>query len=330
MESAPVTDNRKICVILNEHSGDHPDKQSRREKLTELFEQNGLEVELIGLTPDKPILDTARKAAGNGCAMIVAAGGDGTIGAVAAAAHEAGVPMGVIPQGTFNYFARGLDIPEEPEGAVRVLATGRLREISLGEVNGEVFLNNASLGIYPLILRTREGVYQRWGRSRIAAYWSVVLALAGFRHPLRLRVEVDGHSSEMRTPLAFVANSAYQLEQFNLDGADAIRNGEFVLFTSKGASRWDLVRASFRLAIGKAQKGEEFGFVTGREITLHADRPQALVARDGEKELMQTPIRFRRRSEPLRVMVPAENVPAREEPELDRPADATLGKALPA
>ncbi|WP_235865386.1 diacylglycerol/lipid kinase family protein [Alloyangia mangrovi] len=325
-----MTDNRKICVILNEHSGDHPDKQSRRKSLEDLFAQNGLEAELIGLTPDKPILDTARKAAGNGCAMIVAAGGDGTIGAVATAAHEAGVPMGVIPQGTFNYFARGLDIPEEPEDAVRILATGRLREISLGEVNGEVFLNNASLGIYPLILRTREGVYQRWGRSRLAAYWSVVLALAGFRHPLRLQVEVDGRKSEIRTPLAFVANSAYQLDQFNLDGAEAIRDGEFVLFTSKGTSRWDLVRASFRLAIGKAQKGEEFGCVTGREITLHTARPKALVARDGEKELMETPIRFRRRSEPLRVMVPSENVAALEEPQIEEPADAALEKALPA
>ncbi|MCA0938367.1 NAD(+)/NADH kinase [Salipiger pacificus] len=325
-----MTDNRKICVILNEHSGDHPDKQSRRKSLEDLFAQNGLEAELIGLTPDKPILDTARKAARNGCAMIVAAGGDGTIGAVATAAHEAGVPMGVIPQGTFNYFARGLDIPEEPEDAVRILATGRLREISLGEVNGEVFLNNASLGIYPLILRTREGVYQRWGRSRLAAYWSVVLALAGFRHPLRLEVEVDGRKSEIRTPLAFVANSAYQLDQFNLDGAEAIRDGEFVLFTSKGTSRWDLVRASFRLAIGKAQKGEEFGCVTGREITLHTARPKALVARDGEKELMETPIRFRRRSEPLRVMVPAENVAALEEPQIEEPADAALEKALPA
>ncbi|WP_226623309.1 diacylglycerol/lipid kinase family protein [Alloyangia pacifica] len=325
-----MTDNRKICVILNEHSGDHPDKESRRETLTRLFTENGLEAELIGLTPERPILDTARKAAGNGCAMVVAAGGDGTIGAVAAAAHEAGVPMGVIPQGTFNYFARGLDIPEDAEGAVRILASGRLREISLGEVNGEVFLNNASLGIYPLILRTREGVYQRWGRSRVAAYWSVVLALAGFRKPLRLQVEVDGRKTEMRTPLAFVANSAYQLEQFNLDGADAIRDGDFVLFTSKGTSRWELVRASLRLAMGKAQKGEEFGFVTGREITLHTHRPRALVARDGEKELMETPIRFRRRPEPLRVMVPAENVPAREEPEPEVPADAALEKALPA
>lgn len=325
-----MPDHRKISVILNEQSGDHPDAQNRKQALAELFAKNGLEAELIGLTPDTPILETARKAAGNGCAMIVAAGGDGTIGAVAAAAHEAGVPMGVIPQGTFNYFARGLDIPEEPEGAVRILATGRLREISLGEVNGEVFLNNASLGIYPLILRTREGVYQRWGRSRVAAYWSVVLALAGFRNPLRMQVEVDGHKSEIRTPLAFVANSAYQLDQFNLDGADAIREGEFVLFTSKGSSRWDLVRASLRLAIGKAQKGGEFGMVTGREITLHTGRARALVARDGEKELMRTPIRFRRRSVPLRVMVPAENAPANLGAVPDKPASAALEEDLSA
>ncbi len=157
----------------------------------------------------------------------------------------------------------------------------------------------------------------------VAAYWSVILALAGFRHPLRMEVTVDGRKSRIRTPLAFVANSAYQLDQFNLDGGDAIRDGDFVLFTSKGSSRWDLIRASVRLAMGKAQKGEEFGFVTGRDITLHTDRPRALVARDGEKELMETPIRFCRREAPLRVMVPSENTPSENTPSENTPTEQT-------
>ena len=296
----------KICVILNEKSGAHADGDQRRARLEQLLEEAGLDAQIHCLTPDLSILDSARKAArDSGCAMLVAAGGDGTIGAVASVCHEAGLPMGVIPQGTFNYFARGLDIPEDMEGAVQVLATGVLRDLPLGEVNGKIFLNNASLGIYPMILRTREGVYQRWGRSRVAAYWSVILALAGYRRPLMMRARIDGQEQLLRTPLAFVANSAYQLDQFNLDGAEEIRKGRFVLLTSKGARRGDLVRAAARLATGTAQRGEDFNIVAAQEIVLETRRRRVLVARDGEKEVMTSPITFRLRDTPLRVAVPA-------------------------
>lgn len=296
----------RICVILNERSGDHPEGATRRGRLEELIRRAGLDAEIRSPEPDDDIdAFAARAIRESGCTLLVAAGGDGTIAAVATACHGADVPMGVIPQGTFNYFARGFGIPEDMDGAVGVLAEGRLRDVPLGEVNGEVFLNNASLGIYPLILKTREGVYNRWGRSRLAAYWSVILALSGFRRPLKLKVTLDGQTRHIRTPLVFVANSAYQLEQFSLDGADAVRAGQFVLFTSRGTSTMALVRAALRLATGAAQKGEEFDLATGRDILVETGKKRALVARDGEKALMRTPIRFRLRDRPLKVMVPA-------------------------
>ena len=295
----------KIAIILNEKSGDPPEAEARRAEMTTLLASHGLDADLHSPEAGSDFVAFARDVLMAGdYDMLVAAGGDGTIGAVASACHDADVPMGVIPQGTFNYFARGLDIPEEMDGAIRVLAEGRLSDLALGEVNGQVFLNNASLGIYPLILKTREGVYSRWGRSRIAAYWSVILALVGFRRPLRLRITLDGQPKRLRTPLAFVANSAYQLEEFRLDGAEEVRKGRFALFTSRGTSRMALVRDALRLGTGRAQKGEEFELMTGREIVIDTGKKRALVARDGEKELMHTPIRFRIRERPLRVVVP--------------------------
>lgn len=295
---------RNVCVILNERSGDHAEGD-RRARISALLDEAGIASKIAVPDGEEDLVVFARKALErSGAEMLVAAGGDGTIAAVAAASHDAGVPMGVIPQGTFNYFARGLDIPEDMDGAVEVLATGQLHDMPLGEVNGEVFLNNTSLGVYPLILQRRESIYNRWGRSRLAAYWSVLLALTGFRRPLKLRLTLDGREVKLRTPLAFVAKSAYQLERFNLDGADAIRDGHFALFTAKGERSIDLVRTALKLAGGSAQNGSDFDLQIARDITIETGHKRTLVARDGEKAMMKTPIRVRLRDAPLRVMVP--------------------------
>ncbi|GGG79852.1 diacylglycerol kinase [Salipiger pallidus] len=300
-----MPDLPRMCVILNERSGDHAEGESRRDRMQRLMAEAGIDAEVVSPGKVDDLVATSRDALRRtGAGMLVAAGGDGTIAAVAAAAHDEGVPMSVIPQGTFNYFARGLGIPEEMEGAIEAMAGGRFIEMPLGEVNGEVFLNNSSLGIYPLILQRREGIYRRWGRSRVAAYWSVLLALFGFRRPLRLRMTIDGTQHTLRTAMVFVGSSAYQLDLFKLDGADAVRNGGFAIFTSKGQSSMDLVRTALKLAGGAARKGEDYEFWTGRDIRIEMKRKRALVARDGEKSLMQPPIHIRMRDLPLRVLVP--------------------------
>ncbi|EIE51356.1 diacylglycerol kinase, catalytic region [Citreicella sp. 357] len=296
--------DRKYCIILNGRSGDQGE-DARRAKLTALCDAAGISARIVVPPRKQPLEEASAEAlARTGADVLVASGGDGTIAAVATAAHAADVPMGIIPQGTFNYFARGLGIPEDADGAVNALASGVPRDVSLAEANGEVFLNNTSLGVYPLILQRRESVYARWGRSRLAAYWSVLLTLSGMRRPLKLSLTVDGRETRLRTPLVFVANSAFQLERFNLAGVDAIRNGDFALFTARHTGTMELVRTALKLAGGAAQIGEDFDLVTGRDITIRTGRARALVARDGEKSLMHTPIRIRLRDRPLRVLVP--------------------------
>ncbi|MDO6585666.1 diacylglycerol kinase family protein [Salipiger sp. 1_MG-2023] len=299
-----MSPNRKFCIFLNGRSGDQGEDE-RRARLTALCDAAGVSATIVTPNGKQRLEDAAREAIRRSQAdVIVAAGGDGTIAAVATAAHDAEIPMGVIPQGTFNYFARGLGIPEDAEAAIEVLAGGQLEQVALAEANGAVFLNNTSLGIYPLILQKRESIYARWGRSRIAAYWSVLLTLSGMRRPLRMTITVDGRDIHLRTPLIFVANSVFQLDRFNLDGVAALKRGEFALFTARNGSTLDLARTAFRLAGGAAQKGEDFDLVTGRDITLQTGRKRALVARDGEKSLMHTPIRIKMRERPLQVIVP--------------------------
>ncbi len=246
----------------------------------------------------------ARRALREGFGTIVAAGGDGTICAVASALVGTECRMGVLPMGTFNYFARSLEMPDSLDDCLTVIEAGNVRDIKVGEVNGRVFLNNASLGAYPAILKRREDVYRRWGRSRIAAYWSVVTTLVRFRRPLRITVGIDGKERSFRTPLVFAASNPYQLEQLGMNGVECARDGKLALFIGADRQGFDLVRSAFRLARGSAARHEDFEMFCGEAFTIDTRTDRRLVARDGEKELLEGPFTFRARPRALKVLAP--------------------------
>jgi diacylglycerol kinase family enzyme len=295
---------RDLCVIFNPGAGAKDGAQTRASLEEWLGDHPGRSnLKQIGEGGD--IVEETRRAMDEGYGTIVAAGGDGTICAVASQLKGTDHVMGVLPLGTFNYFARGLGIPEDPDEAMAVIRGGQTAPVSVGEVNGRTFLNNASLGAYPAILDQREGVYRRWGRSRIAAYWSVIVALVNFTNPLTMRIVVDGEVRRMRSPLAFVANSAYQLEQFELEGADHVRNGRFALYVAADHGRLGLVRHALMLANRSMQVGRDVELIGGRDIVIETRRSKNLIARDGEKEVMTAPLHFQLRRDALTVIVPA-------------------------
>lgn len=301
---------RRICVIANPGSGKRD--PGLFPTITEVLDSHGTEHALRVADRGSALEPLARQAIADGFDVVAAAGGDGTIAAVASAifaAHRDGaaVPqLGVIPLGTFNYVARSLNLPlQDPAAATRVLATGTPRPFAIGEVNGRVFLNNASLGAYPAILDQREGIYRRWGRSRIAAYWSVLRALSTLGRPLSMQIDIDGQSVRKKSPLAFIANSAYQIEEFDLPGADAVRQGQFAVYMAPDTGRYGLILRAIRLAGRTARLGRDMEMVTGRDITIATRQDRRLIARDGEKETLEGPFRFRLHPDVLKVITPA-------------------------
>jgi diacylglycerol kinase family enzyme len=97
--------------------------------------------------------------------VLVAGGGDGTVSAVAAALVDSDIVLGVLPLGTLNHFAKDLGIPLLLEAAAGAIVAGRTARIDVGEVNGRVFVNNSSIGLYPEIVRDREQQQRRLGRG---------------------------------------------------------------------------------------------------------------------------------------------------------------------
>lgn len=294
----------KVALILNEKAG-RKDARDQVAGIRERLQPAVRELRIIPVGRGADFAAAARDAVAQGAGLVAALGGDGTQAAVAGALAGAPAAMAVLPGGTFNYFAREIGV-ERLDLALDALLGGRLRRRDLGRVNDHIFINNASFGLYPEILRRREAIYSRWGRSRIAAYWSVLVAMRDLREPMHLTVTVGGERRDFHTPLAFVARSAYQLESLGLDGAKAVREGHFALFLATGKSRMALISAAMRLALGASARGTDFELVISDELLIESRIRRKLVALDGEKEKMTAPFRLEVLRDALRVIVPAE------------------------
>jgi diacylglycerol kinase family enzyme len=293
----------KTVAIVNPKSGRKDGEIP--EALRAFLEAQGRGGEVWMPGEGRSIADLAQAAVDEGCALVIAAGGDGTICGVGEVLAGTDTALGVIPAGTFNYFARSLELPQDVEGALEVIAAGHTRPVNVGRINDRMFLNNASVGIYSLIRRVRERTYRHWGRSRAAAYWSVLRALMTLYNPMDVTLTVDGETRRARTSLVFVCISPFQLELFELEGAEAARNGQLALFLSRDRGRFGLLKQALRLATHGMQRGRDFDLITGREVTVETGRPFRHVVRDGETERMKGPFRFEMVPGALKVVVPA-------------------------
>jgi diacylglycerol kinase family enzyme len=300
-------------VVLNPGSG-HEDAATAERQIAERLVQAGRQYEVLRVDESSSVEEAARQAvrrAQRDDGIVVAAGGDGTINAVAQAALEGGCRFGVIPQGTFNYFARTHGIPQETDAAVDALLRGRLRPTRIGAVNGHVFLVNASLGLYPETLEAREEQKQRHGRHRIVAVWAALLTVLRPHHPMRVRIRVQDRIRELSTLTLFVGANRLQLEQLGL--ADEVDHGdELLAVVLKPVSRPRLLWLVVQGALGRLNADrhvEAFGF---EAMTVTPANPRARpvkVATDGEIRWIAPPLEFRLLERPLQLILPGETAP---------------------
>lgn len=294
----------RTCVILNAGSG-RKSSDDIATQIRDALSAEGQEAEIRMIHKPGKLIAGIEAAVAEGFETIVAAGGDGTISAVADKLHGTDITMGLIPLGTFNYFARSLGIPDTIPDAARVIAHGKPRRVPVATVNGRAFLNNCSLGTYPEILRRREVIYKKWGRSRLAAYWSVILTLATRRKPMLATLTFEnGEVRSFRSTIIFAINNAYQLDELGLMGREEVAAGRLVVFLAPDDSRWGMFVNTMAIATGLAKKKRNFDMVSGSEILLETVPKHRLVARDGEKERMKGPFTLRVSRDDLAVLVP--------------------------
>ncbi|HYE87507.1 MAG TPA: diacylglycerol kinase family protein, partial [Vicinamibacterales bacterium] len=234
--------------------------------------------------------------------VLVAAGGDGTVSAVANVAARRGKTLGIVPAGTMNHFARDANIPTEINRAALVIASGCTRGIDVGSVNGRLFLNNVSLGNYPRMVHARAGIEQRGVPHRIAGAIAAARTWWSLRN-LAAAITVDGHSLIRRSPFIVIANGRYVLAGLSLTRRQQINDGSLSLYVAPATGRLGALVLPFRALIGTLESHEQFESFRAMRITVGVGRAEVRVAIDGEVLTLQAPLEFTIRRQTLRVLV---------------------------
>ena len=301
-----------MIVIVNRGAGSARNgAESSREQIERLYAIIGIEVTVVEADPRRDVLAIAREAAQSSVEKVVAAGGDGTVSAVASALVDSGKTLGVLPMGTLNHFAKDLHIPLDLEAAVRTTITGRVIAVDAAEVNGRVFINNSSLGIYPRIVADREAQQERLARGKWPAFlWATMRAFQRFPF-MNLKITVRGEQLVRKTAFLFVGNNEYQIAGFSLGGRSCLDRGKLGLYLTHRTGRFGLLRLALHALFGNVDQARDFDALCVEEATIESRRPRLLVARDGEVEWMNTPLLYRSRPDALRLLVPNEDESSR-------------------
>ncbi len=299
-----------ILVLLNASSG-RDDAEATYALIGQKLAESGRRYRIERVARGEDIPRTAQRLASQATAqggVVVAAGGDGTINAVAQAAHDAGCPMGVLPQGTFNYFSRTHCIPQDTAAAIEALLGAQAHPVQVGLINNRVFIVNASLGLYPELLEDRETYKRRFGRSRLVALMAAGATLLREHRQLRLRIERGGAVRDVRSATLFVGNNRLQLLQVGLPEARAIDQGRVAAVMLKPTSTWGLLRLMWRSAMGRLAEADEVESFQFQRMTVQPWLPYGMrrvkVATDGEVSMMRTPLEFRVSPRPLYLLKP--------------------------
>jgi YegS/Rv2252/BmrU family lipid kinase len=285
---AGAGDNNKVC-----------------ERLARTFNENGIDADVSLAQSGAELTELAQDAARGPHKVIVAAGGDGTVSSVAAAVVDSDKILGVLPLGTLNHFARDLRIPFDLEAAANTIVAGHTIEVDVAEVNQRIFLNNSSLGLYPIIVREREK-RQRLGSGKWPAFvWATIQAFR--RYPfLDVRLRVNDELLDRTTPFVFVGNNEYAMESFNIGLRDRLDRGVLCIYITHRTGRWRLISLALRAVFGRLRDDKDFLALCSDEVKIETPHKRLRVAFDGEIEVMETPLRYRVRTRALRVIVPKE------------------------
>jgi diacylglycerol kinase family enzyme len=293
---------RQIEVIVNARSG-APGKESVAGRVTEHLSSTGHAVRVALVRTAGELHAAIGRAVAGPADTVVAGGGDGTVSAVAAAVLETPKALGVLPLGTFNFFARRIGVPLDLDGALDVLgAAPPPWGVAVGEVNGRIFINNSSVGLYPAVVRQREAAYRRFGRSRVAAYLSAGTVLLRPPGLLSLELTVDGNPLDRRTPLLFVGVNPQQLATFEIPGYECVEDGRLAAYVTRPVPPAHLWRLGVQGLLRNLRGAEELEVICGSELLVGVRRKRIRVALDGEVARLHAPLRYRIRPAALRVV----------------------------
>lgn len=243
------------------------------------------------------IQDSVDQALKDGCNVLCAGGGDGTVSAVASTCAKEKIVLGILPLGTLNNFSKDIGISQSLKSACKIIKSHKTKDIDYATVNNQLFLNNSSVGAYAKFVRERER-YQA-SHGKMLAYLIGLLSYIPKFKNLDLTLEYDGKKQMVQTPIVFVSNNNYSITQKPFMRRNTLIGGELSVHIVK-RSRKHSIKNLFLLNKLK----HNYTSFTTKNITIHADAQRATIAKDGEVIPAKLPLRYEIHHKSLAIIVP--------------------------
>lgn len=290
------------ALFFNASSGAKPESPALAE-LRAAAEKEGFE--LVAVTPSVDIAAAIRERRDRGTKLFVAAGGDGTINSVVQALVQTDAVLGVVPMGTFNHFAKDLNLPLDWRAALDVVLTGATKQVDAARVNHRYFLNNLSMGLYPELVARREERgrhYPRW-KARLYALFTT---LRKYPH-VTVNVETEHHQEVIRTHVFMVSNNSYDLSRLGIEAPRAtLEEGRLSVYWLPHIPRLALMSFAAHYLAGRVKEAPGFRSFRTMRMKVQASKKRLHVGLDGELFTLDTPLVITTVPQSLLVKVPRE------------------------
>jgi undecaprenyl-diphosphatase len=282
-EAPALPEGEGLVIAVNPRSG--PDDYDPSADIRRLLPR----AEILETTPETGVDELLGEAAASGRARALGvAGGDGSVAAAAAIAIEHGLPLAVIAAGTLNHFARdvGLETPQDTADAV---VSGEAVRVDVADVNGTPFLNTASIGAYPEMVRRRDRLSRRMGK------WLALTVAAAqvLRHQSPVSLVVN--SRPMKVWIVFVGNCLYTPRGLSPAWRPRLEDGQLDVQYLRADLRFGRTRAVLATLLGVSQHTRSYGHFSADEVRIVSRSGLKQVAYDGEMGEKATEFRFTKR-----------------------------------
>ena len=302
----------RVFVLLNHtaKSDEHVPEDQGRRNVEDAFARRGISA-IIKSVKGSEIAKEVQSYLTNQSAdpskkydVLVVGGGDGTIGAAAGELVGKSEPFGILPLGTLNHFAKDLGIPVELDLAVDVILRGKSRRVDAGELNGQIFVNNSSVGLYPFMVANRIAEQRRWGIGKLAASIPAVVRTLWKGTWRRFTIRFANRELTLRSPCVFVGNNSYDLSLGRFGSRHSLDQGELCVFVVKKQTRLALLLLPFRVALNLTDRTRDIDVFKMDAVEITSRSGLLQVSLDGEVRTIETPLRYAIKKGALCVLVP--------------------------
>ena len=289
----------KTAVIYNSKAGSmiYRIRKDFLKDIKDLMGENYIKADFFDIA-SKDTTNIVSSAASDGYDAVVVAGGDGTIRKISSYLLGSHSPLGIIPVGTYNNFARENGIPLSLEESIKTISKNNIKEIRTGEVNEKIFLNNSTVGFYPKIIKSRNKITSgRWA-SLIKA---ILLSFKKFPL-LEVKIKSFGEQYIINVPFLFIGNSQNKIDFFNFSEGNN-RDGRFLdVYYPLNTGIFTICRFAFKVLIRNLRENRDYKVISTDEFEITSGSKHVVVSLDGEIFHLSPPLRYKVHEQQLKII----------------------------